>query len=249
MLKISQAQYNRFRESALDEYVQRTAEQFQRYLPGPCYAVKDSPLRAMIRFGVERARRHGIEGECNVVLYTSMMLLFGSYFDEDPQYPWARAILARDGMAEAARAEQLYDTGAAFLDHVTGDYSGGFAMSVVRVRRSLKTGSHQHTIRDQLYELNSKKAEEIGDSGLEHVIARGRDVVDRYSLYGLRDQEIVTYLVFGLGIGFDEDPLYPWAGEILGDSDCRPADKSARLLDASVALCDRWLTYIRQDTE
>lgn len=71
--------------------------------------VGDEQMLKAVRFGITQARNHGFTFRGPVQLYLELMLLFGSYFDTDPQYPWAAAILARqDSGSQMQRAEQLY---------------------------------------------------------------------------------------------------------------------------------------------
>jgi hypothetical protein len=73
-------------------------------------AVKEPQLREAIRFGTARAAAYGITFRGPVRLYLELMLLFGSHFDTDPQYPWAAEILQdQPSTPQMQRAERLYE--------------------------------------------------------------------------------------------------------------------------------------------
>lgn len=50
--------------------------------------------RALVRYGIERARVHGIVREREVLGYIQLMRRFGADFDSDPRHAWAHPILS-----------------------------------------------------------------------------------------------------------------------------------------------------------
>jgi hypothetical protein len=71
-------------------------------------AVKEDQLRIAIRLGIARAGEYGITFRGPIRLYLELMLLFGSHFDTDPQYPWATEILKDQAHGlQMQRAERL----------------------------------------------------------------------------------------------------------------------------------------------
>ncbi|MGE3181757.1 MAG: hypothetical protein AB7N71_09010 [Phycisphaerae bacterium] len=237
------------RKYALEQYVERSAEQLKQYFEGPTTAVGDAALRNMIHLGVDRAKKHDIIGECNVVLYTSLMLLFGSYFDEDGQYAWAAKTLADKSLKdEAARAETLYDRGVAFFQRVAGDRAEELAKSLVRTRKILTeelAGEPETPIRNQIARICPPKSNEIGEAGMETVLRNGREIAKEYEMSGRREQTIITCLAYGLGAGFHRDPLHPWAAEALQAPDASAKDRGTELFASACAYGDRWMTFLR----
>ena len=62
---------------------------FREFSPPLFKAVGEEQMRKAIRFGIGRADSYGFTFRGPVRLYLELMLLFGSHFDTDPQYPWA----------------------------------------------------------------------------------------------------------------------------------------------------------------
>lgn len=109
-----------FEELPLDDidYVETaTIAYLQRIWPEKCQVVGLAALRNLIQYGEESAQRYKITGQRGVTLYTILMLMLGSSFDTDPQFPWAWSVL-KDGymINKAARIDQLYKNAIAFLD-------------------------------------------------------------------------------------------------------------------------------------
>ena len=110
MLVIRQQQIEAF--AALDaEFEDRAVRILRDVLPEIPVEIPDLEIRSVLRAGALNAAEYGIEGEENVIQYTAFMFLFGFEFDEDPELPWARAILEEDGFTEADKIDLLYQMG------------------------------------------------------------------------------------------------------------------------------------------
>ena len=84
-------------------------------------AVGEEQMRKAIRFGIGRADSYGFTFRGPVRLYLELMLLFGSHFDTDPQYPWAAAILTdQDSDPQMQCAERLYEVTMDYREEVAG---------------------------------------------------------------------------------------------------------------------------------
>ncbi len=77
----------------------------------------DDLLEKLIAAGSESALRYGIAGERGRAVYLLHMLIIGSGFDRDPQFPWAEAILNDAALSgEEERTDRLYQ---AAMDHLS----------------------------------------------------------------------------------------------------------------------------------
>jgi len=70
-------------------------------------ALDDAYLRELIVLGIDRAADHGVVSERDVARYIDLMLVYGAYFDEDPELPWARAILEDDAAEDPTEKMDL----------------------------------------------------------------------------------------------------------------------------------------------
>lgn len=249
MLNIRPEQSDALREYALEQYIESTAHQFQEHLPGPAIMAGDKPLRKMIRLGVERAAVHNITAECNVVMYTSIMLLCGSYFDEDRQYRWAHGILKDSRITnEGDRAERIYDAGAAYWNEVVGENNIALIKDAVRASEEPLEDYARLTpaeLADRLRKAWPRKAAVIGEAGLRDLLTDGQRLASKYGLTGRSDQVVVTRLMYAFGSGFDRDPIYAWAGEILTSPDVPPVERGARLHAAAGDYAGRWAEFAK----
>lgn len=94
MLTIRNQQMDVFLQTVTDEFVTRLADAFKetegdtlvRFVNGSC-ALRDLPpdlLRALIRDGVNRARKYGLTYESSFSDFVALMFLSGPNFDQHP---------------------------------------------------------------------------------------------------------------------------------------------------------------------
>src|SRR5215469_1145632 len=98
-----------FRRAARRAFEDEMVTHLTEFSPPLIKTLGEEQLRNAIDFGIVRAASHGLTYRGPVRLYLELMLLFGSYFDDDPQYPWAGEILSsHDAASQMERADRLY---------------------------------------------------------------------------------------------------------------------------------------------
>ena len=80
-------------------------------------AVGDPNVRQLVRQGYQSARGYNLSSDPGISTYICLMLMLGSSFDRDPQYPWAEAVLSNASLSDPARkGESLYKSAMAHLE-------------------------------------------------------------------------------------------------------------------------------------
>lgn len=255
MLLIRDEQMEAFRNAALVAFEQEMLRHLSQFSPPLFKAVKAEQMRQVIRFGMSRARReYGLTFRGPVRLYLELMLLFGSHFDTDLQYPWASVILNdKDNGDQMQRAEQLYHKTLEYREKVGGPQDAYTlkALSALRslARRPLPVGmdNFHYGMLEQMDRVYPQKTEYIGRPVLERFIDRGIDSARRYGFLTVREQALVVVLAFAFGHGCLDDPLYPWiSGTIRGRAGADPAKKAERLEKKALTWLDHVLAYFEK---
>ncbi|MBK7353861.1 MAG: hypothetical protein IPJ05_10285 [Nitrosomonas sp.] len=110
MLVIRAEQMDVFKKTALLSFEDEMVEHLAKFSPPLYKVVGEEQMRKVIRLGMSQAAQYGFTYRGPVRLYLELMLLFGSYFDTDPQYPWAAEILTnQESGTQMQRAESLYE--------------------------------------------------------------------------------------------------------------------------------------------
>jgi hypothetical protein len=226
-------------------------EHFFRYYPKDCARLGEAPVRAMIRRGIERATAHGYHTREQAGLYCNLILMLGAGFDRDPQIPWAVEQLddlVIDDPLE--RMRRLVATALQYLRDSFGEQGGYMARALVRIREydlasaPCSTGPQLET--DLLGSLESfcpQKFRTQGGGPTRALIRLGVAEAARHGISGGPGLTVYIALMFMVGAGFDDDPIYPWAGAVLNDaSTASEAERVGRLHRAAAAYVSRALS-------
>jgi len=256
MLRIRSEQLEVFEQASLKAFEDNMVDYLRDFSPKHAQILDEEQLRAVVRYGIDRAEHHGLTSERSIRIYTETMLMLGGNFDVDPQYPWTAELLGRTEDDQAARVDVISDKAWEYADHVIADfkrleeepYKSRLMDELGSLRQrsseSLATSGvskfYQAAIA-RLEELFPRKCNYLGELGLRRLINRGLELADSYGLNSERDVSVVVVLMFVLGSGFDRDPLAPWASRILrSDEQTTAGERIDRLYAEAVAVLKRW---------
>ena len=121
MLVMRETQMATFEQAAVHNFENRLLEHLEEFFPKHCEILGEEQARKAIRLGIERAKQYDLVSERDLHLYVGLMFMLGSYFDQDPQLPWAAKILTDENIVYPNdRADQLYDRAMVFLNEAVG---------------------------------------------------------------------------------------------------------------------------------
>lgn len=121
MLKIRREQTEAFREVEIKGFEDRMLDHLWTLFPANCEVLGDASLRRLVREGITRAARYGIDTEYGVCVFVDAMFAYGRDFDTDPSLPWALEILtSRSIRGQHLRADRLFDAALEHLDAARG---------------------------------------------------------------------------------------------------------------------------------
>jgi hypothetical protein len=248
-VRIRTEQMKALEGAAVQNFDQHVAEKVRKRFPKQCEAMGSEGLTALVRLGRERAEKHGFKTCRDIDEYIHLMPVLGSYFDLDPQVPWAAEILGKTGFKdEHARMEALRVRALEHVNQVSGPGGEHIKRALERLRASQLEGfarsgvPHFETyMLQRLAALYPEKAAAAGEIALRTVM---RGAVETARKYGLTNEAGVTLLValpFMLGAGFDTDPQYGWAAGVLKDPG-DPAAKARKLHEAAMRYLGRFVS-------
>lgn len=120
MFKIQKEQMTAFRQEAMTAFEERMSAHLHKIFPAYCEAFGDDAVTRLIRYGVRRAERYGIVAERGVFVFVDAMFAFGRDFDEDPEFPWAAAILGDVEAKPLDKVDRLFDAAFEHIDKARG---------------------------------------------------------------------------------------------------------------------------------
>jgi hypothetical protein len=217
-----------------DEMVQHLVQ----FAPGNARVIGESGIRTVVQLGLKRARGYGFTYRGPLRFYLESMISFGSYFDTDPQLPWAAEILNdRSSADEMQRAGRLYDQTHGYYQEVMGPDNSYGIEAVRRIVASQPEaftggGAFKDRVLRGLAYMYPQKSAYIGDIVCRLLISRGAEAAAGYKITSEPGVGLLIGLMFGFGYGVLTDPLYPWVERTLTDTlVVRPDDRAARLYD------------------
>jgi hypothetical protein len=173
------------------------------------------------------------------------MLLFGSHFDTDPQYPWTAAILKnQEWGGEMQRAEILFQKTLEYRKEVVGPHEA-YALQALRNIQNLAahpppfSGDFVTEVRRGMTLVYPQKAAYVGPEGIDAVIHAGIEAAQGYGFVAVREVAMFCVVLLGFGHGCAADPLYPWIGGVLTDPAIASPEARAKHLEM------RALTWVR----
>ena len=236
MLKVRAEQLKAFEDAAVQRLEDRMAAHLRELAPQHCNAVGEENLRKVVRTGIERAANYGLTFRGPVRFYLDLMIMLGSDFDTDPQYPWAAAILTDPAISgQMDRAERLHEMWMKYLANVSGE---GYEHEKAAVRRAggvkfrdlpLFAGASMSDFIGYIAKVFPEKARFIGEPPIAALAARANTLSEHYRLDAGRGPTVLAGLMFAFGHGVTTDRQFPWIADTLVKDMENPSARTERL--------------------
>jgi hypothetical protein len=234
MLVIRKEQLDVLTQSLMQGFEDEMVEHLAEFSPPLFKAIKEEQMRKVVRFGFEKCDKYGFTLRGPMRLYLEMMLLFGSHFDTDPQYPWAAEILFdRHSVAQMQRADWLYEKIVDYQEKVSGPNGENTQAALEKLSEMsrnppiLPAGEYEESVRREMRRCFAQKVDYIGKESVGNLIVEGKDAARKYEFPSTRGDTLMIALKFTFGHGCDDDPLYPWINRTLTDE--KIVDPQARM--------------------
>ena len=198
-----------------ENYVTELVEHWNSEYPHLKQKMGPKKLREILREGALKAKDDGFDQRGPTRFYVEMMVLFGSGFMTDPQYPWILESLAQDAeLLQLQRADRLFYKVDNYLKNIAGEnkkhemeakaYLGRFDASQTRIS---STGMEEQLF-DLLKNIHSGRAEHDDENGLKALIDNSlKKAQDQYDYTEPMPQALFVLLAYLYGHEFDEDPF------------------------------------------
>ena len=252
MLVMRQTQMATFEQAAVHNFENRLLEHLREFFPKHCEILGDEQVRKVICLGIEQAKQYDLVSARDLYFYVGLMFMLGSYFDQDPQLPWAARILKDENIVYSHdRIDRLHERAMAFLNEAAGKESQYFDRALRKicelpVSALSRTGEDKELsfgdyVLKLLYALFPEKYQAVSDPAIRQMVRHGYQVARGYNLTDEKGITLYIILMFMLGSGFNSDPLYSWAEAILEDTTLTdPVKKGEALYRSAMAYLGKW---------
>ncbi|MFP2908328.1 hypothetical protein ACLESD_25405 [Pyxidicoccus sp. 3LFB2] len=107
MLRIRREQLDVLALTRREAFIDRLVVQLRKHWASECAGLEDALLRERIGAAIDRAAKYELRAGVEVARYVNVTMALGPGFDEDPRYPWARAILEEEAFTPEKKLERL----------------------------------------------------------------------------------------------------------------------------------------------
>lgn len=243
MLTIRQDQVEAFRQHHLQKFEDEMVEHLAKFAPEHSKLMGEPNCRRTIRFGMERASEYGFVDRGPVRFYIDLMFMFGSYFDTDPQLPWASAVLgSHEPVSQAVRADRLFAAMKEYFNRIVEPererlVKGLQGLAQGRTEDYFPPGmSREEALLQGVRKACPLRYEYLVEPTLRRLIRHGMEIARSCGFTSDKGVGLIVVMVFVLGHGFYKDPQYGWIARGL-DSKLQPdADRRVEELAAQSKL-------------
>lgn len=206
-----------FRSNALQSFEDKMVEHVKEFFPAHYHTIGPKNIRETIQYGYTQAKRYGLTTQRNVCLYINTMMVLGSNFNTDPMYPWAKETLQDKKIADPMkRVDQLCKKAEEVLEQISVSphtYQHNVLADLIK-----NTDGVLKDALNYLQMIFPAKFEAVGPTNLQVMVKYGITSTAKYGIVAENNIMIYIFLMFLLGSGFNKDPQFSWARDVLEDS-------------------------------
>jgi len=237
---------------ALERFEDDMVVHLHDFAPRHAKVIGNDGVRRTIQLGVRRAGVYGVTNPGLLRFYVELMFVLGGMFDTDPLQPWAGEILRDPSIqGEATRIDRLYDRTCWYLDAIEGPEASFSIQAMHKLQQivldstpAAELGEERRAV-DTMARVYPQRCAYLGEAALRGLVRRAFEEAARLDMATLGGVALTTGLMFAMGHGFAEDPLYPWVQATLRDSGIKGAERRVVRLQRRVEIyMDRALKHL-----
>jgi hypothetical protein len=241
-----------FEDAALRDFENEMVEHIQEYAPQQSEIIGETGVREVVKLGMDRAALYNFSNKGPVRFYLELMIMFGSDFDTDPQYPLMAEILNDQNITDQMeRSDTLFNKVMEFTETVVGP-ENSYEKEALRklTHQRLKDvpmleASFDNDVTKWLWGIYPEKCNYIGEPALIELIQYARLEAKNYGINFAPGTTLVALAIFAFGHGCLTDPQYPWIVETLNDTTIVEQDlKIEKLLETMKKYFDQSLALM-----
>lgn len=254
MLKIRESQKQVLEEAASRNFEGELIQHIKEFAPKHSEVIGDRGVREVVQTGIKRARQYGFTKRGPIRFYVELMFMFGSDFDTDFQLPWAAGVLKNDLIEdEMQRADILHEQMLEYVRQIAGEDNRFATEALNRLSKSqmenfkFAAGDFDTQAIFGLRDIYPQKCEYLGEDLLKELIRRGKESARKFSVTSEQGTALFVALMFALGHGFADDPLFPWVKTTMGDEKIGdPNQRAERLEKRMRTYLDQVIKYLEE---
>lgn len=225
------------REIIYDRKVAALRDYFGKLTPKRFRAIRSEGQDEFMRHLMRRASKRGITTYSEIAYLGCLMQNFGCWFDMDPAYRRMNRFLSDTEHAQNPhRIDFLHQERTAFVSSCIGD-KGEIDLRHRQAIMACLSGLYgryemldRATVSGMIWNETPERAEFIGHQAISDLFRESARLASGFKLEKEWHIGAFTALAYALGIGFFDDPFYPWTHRILVDEESSADERMTRLM-------------------
>lgn len=203
-------------------------EYLWRRFPHHCIVLTDPGTRRVIDLGAQRAGAHRFRAPEQVCSWVTLMIFFGSFFDEDPLFAWAGETLreTRDAPRDDV-LRMLYRRMNEATTPVLGEDAANYRRALAWMRKlefeavlsdNQGAANFDESLHGWIRAAFPARYASLSPDTLRYLTSRAQGWARQYGLAPVSGAVECLLLMTLFGSHVDRDPIRPWAAAALQDS-------------------------------
>ncbi|MCL1029417.1 hypothetical protein [Serratia silvae] len=218
VIQFTDEQFECFRKYTVENYVLELSMKIDSAFPYLKKTLGDECFKQAISGGVIKAEKIGFSERGPVQLYVSLLIVFGSGFETDPQYAWFSKVMDENkSLPQLEQADFLFEKVRCYLDEIGGESERHLLNCASKLlhldfeKVNIRHENYINDIHELLIKLHPQKYLSTPKDDITILIQQG--IIKANNIYGFDNTNHVALIVlfmFFMGHQFDQDPFYQW---------------------------------------
>ena len=235
-----------------EEMVETLRDEFKTMFPSRTRVLGDKNLNLFLVHQQERAKYYNYNYYEDLKRYALIAFYLGTYFDEDPFYPWVQNILEEDE-SFGVKVDSLMEKFQILSQETLGQDFTYFLEALEKLHKlnpkMIENFKQFEDIVNTLKHIYPQRVKALGEEKLYEELKTQKTELNEYHIHNALGT--FTYLTskFMLGSYVLKDPLYAWVGKYVHKTYQNDKEKSRALFEKAMSRVRREIREIKKMRE
>jgi hypothetical protein len=235
-----------------EEMIETLTEEFKQMFPSRTRILGKENLNLFLSHQQQRAKFYDYEHYEDLKRYALIAFYLGTYFDEDPFYPWVEEIMKWDE-SFGVKVDALMEKFKILSEQIVGEDSDNFLEALEKLNKinpkMVENFKKYENVVSTLKNIYPQKVKILGEEVLYAELKVQKAELIEYNIHNALGS--FTYLTtkFILGSFVLKDPLYAWVGKYVNKTYKNDKEKSRALYFKGMSRVKREIREIKKIRE
>lgn len=235
-----------------NEILEDLTKEFKTLFPSRCRILGDENLNLFLTHQHKRAKAYGYEYYDDLKRYALIAFFLGTYFDEDPFYPWVKETLSWDE-SFGVKVDSLMETFQELSQKILGEDYIYFLEALKKFQelppQMIENFKKYESVVNTLKHIYPQRVEVIGEAILYEELKSQKPELTDYNIHNALGEFTYLSTKFMLGSYVVKDPLYAWVRKYVDKTYGNSEEKSRVLFFKGMSRVRREIREIKKMRE